>query len=344
MMAPGVHENASVPCGGGYVSDIPHIQMNGPKNSNPEALLAWMESLGDPVRLRMLRLLEAHELGVAELGDVLQLPQSTISRHLKILADQGWLRSRRVGTSHLSTLEVASLDATQQKLWTLASEQMNDWPSVSQDDLRLRSKLRERQDDSRRFFTGAAAEWDKLREQLYGIEFANAAMLALMPANYTVADLGCGTGHLLERLAPHTARAIGVDNTPAMLKGARKRTENFPNVEIRQGELEALPMKDGEVDAALMVLALSYVAEPRACVMEMARVIKRGGRAVIVDVTLHDREDFRVQMGQSRLGFHVEEMTQLLAAAGFVQVRISTLHPEPSVKGPALFLAAAERA
>ncbi|MFT3785344.1 MAG: metalloregulator ArsR/SmtB family transcription factor [Tepidisphaeraceae bacterium] len=311
---------------------------------NPDSLLAWMGSLGDPARLRMLRLLEQHELGVAELGDVLQLPQSTISRHLKILSDEGWLRSRRVGTTHLSALDASHLDPTQKQLWQLAKQHTAQWPSISQDEIRLQRRLRERQDDSRRFFTGAAAEWDKLRDELYGHDFGFAAMLALLPATTVVADLGCGTGHLLEKLAPHVARAIGVDNTPAMLKGARQRVAPFDNVEVRQGELEELPLADGEVDAALMVLALSYVAEPKRVVTEMARVIKPGGRAVVVDVTPHDREDFRVQMGQSRLGFDAGEVEELLTESGLSSPIVRTLPPAPNVRGPALFLATAQRA
>lgn len=319
--------------------------MNSPRPAQPDSLLNWMGSLGDPARLRILRLLEQHELGVAELGDVLQLPQSTISRHLKILADEGWLRSRRVGTTHLSALDTTKLDPTQNRLWQLAREHTDGWPSVSQDELRLQRRLRERQDDSRRFFTGAAAEWDKLRDELYGHDFSLPAMLALLPHDTVVADLGCGTGSLLERLAPHVKRAIGVDNTPAMLKGARDRTKHLSNVDVRQGELESLPIDEKSVDASLMVLALSYVAEPKRVLQEMCRVLKPGtGRAAIVDVTQHDREDFRVQMGQSRLGFDATEIAELLVDSGFKSPAVHTLPPAPNVKGPALFLATALRA
>jgi SAM-dependent methyltransferase len=318
--------------------------MNSSRPAQPDSLLNWMGSLGDPARLRILRLLELHELGVAELGDVLQLPQSTISRHLKILADEGWLRSRRVGTTHLSVLDSSRLDPTQQRLWSLAREHTDGWASVSQDEIRLQRRLRERQDDSRRFFTGAAAEWDKLRDDLYGHDFSFTAMLALLPRDIVVADLGCGTGSLLERLSPHAGQAIGVDNTPAMLKGARDRTKHLPNVDVRQGELEELPIDDKSVDAAMMVLALSYVAEPKRVLQEMARVLNAdGGRAVIVDVTQHDREDFRVQMGQSRLGFEANEIAELLVDVGLQSPIVRTLPPAPSVKGPALFLATAIR-
>src|SRR5216110_2870513 len=98
-----------------------------------ELLLAWMESLADPTRLRLLRLLERHELGVAELCDVLQLPQSTVSRHLKLLADQKWVRGRRQGTNHLYRTILDELDAAARRLWLLAREKTENWPASKQD-------------------------------------------------------------------------------------------------------------------------------------------------------------------------------------------------------------------
>ncbi len=300
-----------------------------------------MQSLSDPSRLRLLRLLERHELGVAELGDVLQLPQSTISRHLKMLTEEGWLRSRRIGTTHLSTMNLDHLSGPQTRLWQLSREQIADWPSVRQDELRLQRCLKSRADDTRKFFTGAAHEWDELRRSLYGDEFSFHAMIALLSPSTIVADLGCGTGQLLQTLAPHVKRAIGVDNTPAMLEAAGKRLAGEKNVELLQGDLEALPIETGTVDAAISVLALSYVVEPGHCVTEMARILKTGGRAVIVDVTEHDREEFRLSMGQSRLGFDDNTMKQLLKDSGMKSIHITHLPPASGVKGPALFLASA---
>lgn len=310
----------------------------------PDAMIRWMASLSDPARLRLLRLLERHELGVAELGDVLQLPQSTISRHLKLLADDGWLRSRRLGTTHLSTIaEEESLDAAQRELWRLAREQIAEWPAIAQDDLRLASALRNRQDDSRRFFTGAAGEWDALRVEYYGDDFPWHAMVALLPGDCVVADLGCGTGQALETIAPHVGRAVGVDNTPAMLDAAAERLKSFDNVELMQGDLSQLPLASAGVDAAMMVLALSYVADPAACVAEAARCLRPGGRLAIVDVTAHDREAFRLRMGQRRLGFDDAAIAAMLDESGLTRLRVRTLPPIANVKGPALFLATGVR-
>ena len=127
-----------------------------------------MESLSDPTRLRLLRLLERHELGVAELCEILQLPQSTVSRHLKVLSDQAWTGSRRQGTAHLYRTILDELDSAARRLWLLAREQTDDWATVQQDELRLVRLLRDRQKDSQAFFAGAASQWDKLRGELYG--------------------------------------------------------------------------------------------------------------------------------------------------------------------------------
>jgi ArsR family transcriptional regulator len=305
-----------------------------------------MESLADPTRLRLLRLLERHELGVAELCDVLQTPQSTVSRHLKILADRKWVRGRRQGTNHLYRTVLDELDAGARRLWTLAREQTDNWPATKQDRLRVDRLLAEKQGESQAFFAGAAGEWDRLRGELYGRQFTDTAMLALLPRETIVADLGCGTGPVIDRVAPFARQVIGVDSSPAMLKAARKRLAAHENVDLRRGDLAAVPIDDGSVDAALLILALTYVADPAAVVRELARILKPGGggRAVIVDLLPHDRDDFRRQMGQTRLGFDAKELEQLLTEAGLSDAIIRPLPPEPSAKGPALFLATATRA
>src|SRR6185503_870993 len=132
----------------------------------PDALLGWMDALADETRLRLLRLLERHELGVAELVHVLQLPQSTVSRHLKVLSDEGWLTSRGQRTANLYRMEMA--DPAARKLWQLARDQTEGWATVSQDQLRLTRLLAQRRPEAQAFFAGAAGQWDKLRDELYG--------------------------------------------------------------------------------------------------------------------------------------------------------------------------------
>src|SRR5262244_296018 len=169
----------------------PDRRMNKLLPSSPQALLGWMGLLADPTRLRLLRLLERHELGVGELCDILQLPQSTVSRHLKVLADQKWVRGRRQGTNHLYRTILDELEAPARRLWLLAREQTENWPASKQDRLRLDRLLREKQGEGEAFFAGAAGEWDRLRGELYGRHFSDVATLALLSPDMSVADLGC---------------------------------------------------------------------------------------------------------------------------------------------------------
>ena len=309
--------------------------------AKPDLLIARMESLADPTRLRLLRLLERHELGVADLCDVLQLPQSTVSRHLKVLSDQRWVRSRRQATNHLYRTILDELDLAARKLWLLAREQTDAWTTVEQDRLRLAERLRAREQSGQEFFAGAAAEWDRLRDELYGRGFTAAATLSLLSPDLVVADLGCGTASVAARLAPHVKRVIAVDNSAAMLKAARKRTEDLPNVDFRRGDLAALPIDDASCDAAILLLALTYVEEPRAVLAQVKRILKPRGRAVIVDLLPHDRDDFRRQMGQLHSGFDPGTFADELRAAGLNDPTVHPLPPEAAVKGPALFLATA---
>jgi ArsR family transcriptional regulator len=307
----------------------------------PDLLIARMASLAEPTRLRLLRLLERHELGVADLCDVLQLPQSTVSRHLKVLLDQRWVRSRRQATNHLYRTILDELDPPARRLWLLAREQTDAWPTMGQDQLRLAEVLRARQTNSEEFFAGAAAEWDRLRGELYGRAFTHAATLALLSPEMVVADLGCGTAWVAAQLAPHVKRVLAVDNSAAMLKAARCRTSELPNVDLRRGDLSALPIDAASCDAAMLLLALTYVEEPASVLAEVHRILKPGGRAVLVDLLPHDRDDFRRQMGQVHPGFEPRALENALLAGGFSAATVRPLPPEAGVKGPALFLATA---
>ena len=304
----------------------------------PVQLLGWMESLADETRLRLLRVLERQELGVVELCDVLQLPQSTVSRHLKILSDQSWVRSQRKSTNNLYRLTLDELDPPQRRLWLIAREQTDDWATGVQDRLRLTRLLQDKRQDSRAFFAGAAGQWDKLRRELYGDQFGHAAMLSLLPADAVIADLGCGTGQFVADIAPFVGHVVGVDNSAAMLKTARRRTNSFTNVDLRAGELESLPIDAGTCDAAVMLLVLTYLPDPAAALREAARILKPGGRLVIVDLLPHDREDFRREMNQQCRGFASRELNATVESAGLKMLRMQPLPPETDAKGPALFL------
>jgi ArsR family transcriptional regulator len=307
------------------------------------AMLTWMTSLADATRARILRLLERHELSVADLCGILQLPQSTVSRHLKVLADDGWVAARPEGTSRLYRMTLDALDPAARRLWGLLREQTARVPVAAQDDRRLGSILAERQSRSQAFFSTAAGQWDRLRRDMFGERFDLLALGGLLDDGWVLGDLGCGTGQIAEAVAPFVARVIAVDRSRAMLKAARKRVAQRPNVEVRQGELEALPIDDRTLHAATLCLVLHHVPEPPAVLREALRVLRPGGRLLVIDMLEHDRREYQQQMGHAWLGFAPAQMTSWLEAAGCEQVRVRPIPPAPQVTGPALFAASGRR-
>jgi ArsR family transcriptional regulator len=308
--------------------------------NRPAALLGWMDGLADETRLRLLRVLEREELSVQELCDVLRLPQSTVSRHLKTLSDQGWLESRRQGTATFYAFAAAAA-AGARRLWKLARAETAGWAAGEQDEVRLEARLKARRAGAQEFFAGAAREWEALRVELYGARFEREALTALLPPGWTVADLGCGAGTLAAALAPHVKKVIGVDQSAAMLRTARRRLAGAANVELHRAELEALPLSAACCDAALAVLVLAYVAEVAPVLAEAARILRPGGRLVLVDLARHDDQAFARRLGQARLGFTPADLLRALAAAGLEGAAVRPLPPEAGVKGPALLLATA---
>lgn len=307
-------------------------------------VLEAMSCLGDDTRLRLLRLLEGHELGVGELGQVLRLPQPTVSRHLKTLSEGRFVSSRREGTSNLYRMHLADLPVSHRELWKVARERVSGWAELEQDQRRLTELIRDKLSGSRAFFAGAAAEWDRLRSELYGQRFTTDAMLALLPRSAVVGDLGCGTGFVSAMLSGHVGRVIAVDNSPEMLSAARGRCEGMENVEVREGELDALPIADGECDMGMLVLVLTYVAEPLSVLREAVRVLRRGsggggGVLVVVDLLPHGREDFRRKMNQLHMGFDPERIGRWMQEAGLTDVTTRAVTPEAEAKGPGLFWA-----
>jgi len=307
------------------------------------ALLDWMTALADPTRARTLRLVERQELSVADLCAVLQLPQSTMSRHLKVLADEGWVSARADGTSRLYRLAIDRLDPSARRLWSLVRDETAATPLAEQDDRRLEGVLAERQTRSQAFFASSAGQWDRLRREMYGDRFDLQALAGLLDADWTVGDLACGTGQVTTALAPFVRRVIAVDRSRAMLAAARKRLGSAEHVDLRQGTLEALPVDDRSLDAAVMSLALHYVSDPLAALRETARVLRPGGRLLVIDLLEHERQEYRQAMGHVWLGFGRDQMTGWLAEAGFENARVLPLPAAPQAQGPALLAATARR-
>jgi ubiquinone/menaquinone biosynthesis C-methylase UbiE len=302
-----------------------------------------MSALSDATRSRMLLLLEGQELAVGEVCSVLQLPQSTVSRHLKVLCDEGWAVSRAEGPSRLYRMANAEIDGSGRQLWSLVRAEVEPTPAARQDAERLSGVLTQRRSKSREFFQTAAGEWDRLREELFGRRADLLALLALLDAEWTVGDLGCGTGPLSEALAPFVARIIAVDDSEPMLSAARSRLAGHANVEVRAGSLESLPLADGSLDVALIFLVLHHVVEPARALTEAARVLRPGGRLLVVDMTPHDRAEYRQQMGHVWQGFPPAQLAGWMEAAGLGEPRYVALPPDPAAKGPGLFSAGAEK-
>jgi len=302
-----------------------------------------LAALSEPVRLRLCRLLEREELSVGEVASVLQLPQSTVSRHLKVLSDGGWLLKRADGTATMYRLVLDDLDADARALWVAVREQLGDSAELREDLRRLDSVLDDRKADSSAFFGRVAGAWDDLRTQLFGSSFTAPALLALLPRDWVVADLGCGTGNAAEMLSGRVRRVIAVDASEVMLRAARKRLGNVRGVEFRQGPLEDVPLRDSTVDAAVCVLVLHHLSQPELAVAEMMRILRPGGRVLVVDMFEHDRKEYRQQMGHKHLGFSEPRVKAMLERAGFSRVRVDALPAWPDSKGPSLFVATGDK-
>jgi ubiquinone/menaquinone biosynthesis C-methylase UbiE/DNA-binding transcriptional ArsR family regulator len=301
-----------------------------------------MTALADPTRSRLLLALERNELTVNELRSILQLPQSTISRHLKMLSAEGWVEARAAGTSRHYRIATSSLDASTRKLWQLVRDEVIRSPAAEQDARRTQSVLAERSTRSQQFFSTSAGQWDRMRVELFGRR-ADIALLGLLDESWTVADLGCGTGAITQALAPFVSEVIAVDESNAMLSAARKRLHGVENVDVRNGRLESLPLADGEVDIALLFLVLHYVAEPQLVIQEAVRVLKPGGRLLVLDMMPHDRQDLRQTMGHLWQGFASPTLGEWMREAGLEGVRYNPLPPDPDAKGPTLFAAIGKR-
>ncbi len=302
---------------------------------------AHLATLADSTRGRLLLVLEHTELTVGELCAVLQLPQSTISRHLKILSEDAWVESRAEGTSRY--YRMANLDTWTGRLWGLVREDLEASAAARQDQVRVAVVTADRRRRSREYFSGVAQQWDEVRAGLFGSRIDLHVALSLIEPTSSVGDLGCGSGHIAELLAPHVARGVAVDGSVEMADAARRRLAEYPNVDVRHGDLERLPVEDSTLDLAVLALVLHYVSEPEGVITEAHRVLRPGGRLVVIDMLPHDRDDLGATMGHLWSGFSESRMGLWFGGAGFTSARIRPLSPDPEAKGPELFLATGMR-
>jgi ArsR family transcriptional regulator len=306
------------------------------------ALLEQLPALVDPTRARLLYILAHQELTVGELGTVCQLPQSTVSRQLRTLSDEGWVSTRAEGTSRYYKMSPELGDNAKQ-LWELVASDLSQGPHARADTGRVRAVLAKRRARSREFFAGAASDWERIRESVFGERASLIGMLGLVDDRWIVGDLGCGTGHLTRLLAPFVQRVIGVDASSAMLERARDSSGDLPNVDLRGGELEKLPLEDETLDAAVLALVLHNVADPAIVLREASRVLRGGGRLLVLDIMPHNRDDLRQRLGHVWQGFSADQMTSWMQQARCSGARYVALPPDLTAEVPALFVATATK-
>ena len=276
------------------------------------------QALADPSRVRILALLRNMELSVGELAHVLGQSQPRVSRHVKILGDAGLLDRHKEGSWVFLALTAdprrdAVFDLLDQWLDPLSRE------LLAADAVRLAAVRADRAEAAARYFSAQAQVWDSIRSLHVpesAVEQAIEQALGDRPVGRLV-DVGTGTGRMIELLGPAAAQAIGIDKSSEMLRLARVKLEaaGIPS-SLRQADMYALPLADAAADSIVIHQVLHYAQSPAAALGEAARVLRPGGRLLVVDFAAHDREELRTRDAHLRLGFTDEAMESWFRAAG----------------------------
>ncbi|MBI4891877.1 MAG: metalloregulator ArsR/SmtB family transcription factor [Acidobacteria bacterium] len=289
------------------------------------SILRTFRVLSDASRLRILRLLEAEELSVAELLQILAVGQSTLSTHLSQLRQAGLVEDRRTGKNVLYRLK----DDSPESLRTLIREAAAEIPETAADDAALALALDKRRDRSRAYFDELAGKFGKHYVPGRSWKGLAEALLKLMPP-MTVADLGAGEGTFSQLLAQRAERVIAVDNSAQMVQyGADlAREHGLRNIDYRLGDMENLPIEDSSVDLAFFSQSLHHAQHPRRAVQEAFRILKPGGRIAILDLLKHHMEEARDLYADQWLGFSEVELRAFLTRAGFEEMESAIVHKE----------------
>ncbi|MBK9082542.1 MAG: metalloregulator ArsR/SmtB family transcription factor [Rhizobiales bacterium] len=281
-------------------------------------LLAALEAAGEETRLRLLALLAEAELTVSELVAILGQSQPRVSRHLKLLVEAGLVDRHREGAwaffrlaerTPLAAVARAALDALDPADQTIVADRA-----------RLAETRAARAEQAARYFAAHAGDWASLRRMHAPDERVEAALADVVGAGpfHAALDLGTGSGRMLELFAPQAGRAVGVDQSPAMLAVARAALERagLRHAQLRQGDLYALPVEREGYDLVILHQVLHYLDDPARALREAARALRPGGRLVVVDFAPHDHEALRTQHAHRRLGFADAEIAGAMAEAG----------------------------
>ena len=277
------------------------------------------QALADPSRLRIVALLRSMELSVGELAQVLGQSQPRVSRHVKILADSGLIDRHKEGSWVFLALTDGRITAALANL----IDQCLDPDSralLDADAVRLAEVRADRAEAAARYFAAHAEAWDSIRSLHVpesAVERAIEIAMGDRPLG-TLVDIGTGTGRMIELLGPTAAQALGVDRSSEMLRLARVKLDKagIADASLRQADMYALPLDAACADSVIIHQVLHYAQAPAAAIAEAARVLRPGGRLLVVDFAAHGREELRIADAHLRLGFADEAIAGWFAAAG----------------------------
>lgn len=290
------------------------------------SIVKILRVVADPNRLRILLLLQDEELSVAELQEILAMGQSTISTHLSQLKQADLVEDRRVGKSSLYSLR---LDPAEDLLDRLLQQAKAEIPEAGADREAMRRVVKKRQDRMRTFFDSVAGRMGKDYVPGKSWKGVAEALLRLMPP-MVIADLGAGEGAFALLLAQRATKVIAVDTSAKMIEVGREQAQRngVTNVEYRLGDMEELPIDDASVDLVFFSQSLHHALHPERAVHEAARILRSGGRIVILDLVKHRFEEARELYADEWLGFSEPELEAMLEKAGLHEVQISVVHKE----------------
>lgn len=272
-----------------------------------------LKTLADPTRVRLLALLETEELTVAELSAITRLAQPRVSTHLARLKEAGLVRDRRAGVSAYYRFDESALDAPQRALWQTVSVGSDD-PLLRQDAERVPAVLAARAADAN-WADSVAGDMERHYSPGRTWEaLARTALPLLEPGD--VLDIASGDGVLAELLAPHAGRYVCVDASPRVVAAATERLRTRRNVEVREGDMHALPFDDASFDLVVLMHALTYAAHPAQAVAEAARVLRPGGRLLLSSLAHHQHKAVVEAYGHVNLGFSEKELRRFVDKAG----------------------------
>jgi SAM-dependent methyltransferase len=290
-----------------------------------EAWSARLKVLADATRVRLLALLEREELTVAELSSITRLAQPRVSTHLAKLKEAGLVRDRRAGVSAYYRFDEEAMDAPQRSLWRTLREGSDD-PLLRQDAERIPDVLAARAADAN-WADSVAGDMERHYSPGRTWEaLARSALPLLAPGS--VLDIASGDGVLAELLAPHSREYICIDASTRVVAAASDRLRRFPNVQVREGDMHALPFPDGHFDLVVLMHALTYAARPAVAVAEAARVLRPGGRLLLSSLARHEHRAAVEAYGHVNLGFSDKDLRKFVEKAGLLIATSETVTRE----------------